>query len=282
MRSLEWFLIHAENDPRLGTAYVLLAESYLAQKRFVQARAASVEARERGTSDRLTPDWRERALKVWARSALALGEKEKAFQELEQMVVRGEEPELTLFLCRRDARRPAVGAGDRRDAQPMLDLESPIGDRARFKKIHGALRAGVGQQPPRGLPGAGDPAMAPKIARSRPAQSHRDDDRRRLRAARQARTRRGRLPGDPAMSARGVLLVGWCRPAGGESASVAQGRLGDDERRWTWQRHRTREGSRTAVRDRRLNLARSAAAARSRPAGGGRSHGDRTFQRRDR
>jgi tetratricopeptide (TPR) repeat protein len=133
MRSIEWFLIHAENDPRLGVAYVMLSESYLAQKRFVQARAASVEARTRflGT---LSLEWRERALKIWARTALALGDKEDAFKELEQMIARGEEPELALFLCdemiadRQWERAMSVIRG-------LLALESPIGDRARFKKI---------------------------------------------------------------------------------------------------------------------------------------------------
>lgn len=161
MRSLEWFLIHAENDPRQGMSYVLLAESYLAQKRFVQARAASVEARERylGT---LTPDWRQRALKVWARSALALGEKEKAFQELEQMVVRGEEPELTLFLAdemladRQWERAIAV-------VRTLLDLESAIGDRARFKKVTALYEQAVASRhyedfPPQAV------AIAPTIA----------------------------------------------------------------------------------------------------------------------
>lgn len=133
MRSLEWFLIHAENDPRRGQAWVLLAESYLAQQRFVQARAASVEARSRHLGQ-MAPDWRERTLKVWARSALALGEKESAFQELEQLVLRGEEPELSLFLVdemladRQWQRAIAVAA-------PMLEIESRVGDRARFKTI---------------------------------------------------------------------------------------------------------------------------------------------------
>lgn len=133
MRSLEWFLIHADNDPRRGTAHVLLAESYLAQQRFVQARAAAVEARKRylGT---LSVDWRERALRVWARTALALGEKESAFLELEQMVLRGEEPELALFLVdemltdRQWQRAIAV-------ARALLDRDNEVGDRARFKTV---------------------------------------------------------------------------------------------------------------------------------------------------
>ncbi len=133
MRSLEWFLIHAEADGRRGTAYVLLAESYLAQKRFVQARASSVEARLRHLGT-MSADWRERTLKVWARTALALGEKESAFLELEQLVMRGEEPELSLFLVdemladRQWQRAIAV-------ARPLLEQESKVGDRARFKTI---------------------------------------------------------------------------------------------------------------------------------------------------
>ena len=133
MRSLEWFLIHAEADARRGLAYVLLAESYLAQQKFVQARAAAVEARTRHLGS-LTSDWRQRALRIWARTALALGEKESAFLELEQMVLRGEEHELALFLVdemladRQWQRAIAV-------ARPMVDLEDHVGDVARFKTI---------------------------------------------------------------------------------------------------------------------------------------------------
>lgn len=133
MRSLEWFLIHAENDPRRGIAHVLLAEAYLAQKKFVQARAAAVEARTRHLGG-MAADWRQRALQAWARTALALGDKEDAFLELEQMVLRGEEPELSLFLVdqmladRQWQRAIAV-------ARPMMQREDRHGDHARFKTI---------------------------------------------------------------------------------------------------------------------------------------------------
>lgn len=160
MRSLEWFLINAPADPRRGMAYVLLAESYLAQNRFVQARAAAVEARSRflGTLD---AEWRERALKVWARTALALGEKESAFLELEQLVLRGEEHELALFLVdemlgdRQWQRAIAV-------ARPMIDLESDVGDRARFKTIVALFEQAVASKhlqdfPPQAI------MMAPRI-----------------------------------------------------------------------------------------------------------------------
>jgi lipopolysaccharide biosynthesis regulator YciM len=112
---------------------VLLAESYLVQKRFLQARAAAVEARTRHLAA-MTPEWRERTLRVTARSALALGEKESAFLELEQMVLRGEEPELALFLIdemladRQWQRAIAV-------ARPLIERENAVGDRARFKTV---------------------------------------------------------------------------------------------------------------------------------------------------
>jgi tetratricopeptide (TPR) repeat protein len=133
MRAFEWFLIHAEDDQRRGQAYVMLAESYLAQNRYVEGRAASIEARKRHLA-RMSPSWRERTLKVWARTALALGEKEKAFLELEQMVLRGEEPELTLFLVdelladHQWQRAMSV-------ARRLMERNDSIGDRARYKTI---------------------------------------------------------------------------------------------------------------------------------------------------
>lgn len=133
MRALEWFLIHAEDDDRRGRAYVMLAETYMAQQRFVHARAASIEARTRFLG-RMTPEWRQRTLQVWARSALALGEKESAFLELEQMVLRGEEPELTLFLVdqlladRQWQRSISISS-------LLAERDDDLGDRARFKTV---------------------------------------------------------------------------------------------------------------------------------------------------
>ncbi len=133
MRSLEWFLIHAGVDERVGSANVMLAESYLALGHYMQARAASTEARTRHLGT-LTPEWRERAFKIWARSALALGDKEVAFQQLEQLVLRGEEPELTLFLVdalladRQWQRAMAVAA-------PWADRPGAVGDQARYRTV---------------------------------------------------------------------------------------------------------------------------------------------------
>ncbi|HZN40563.1 MAG TPA: tetratricopeptide repeat protein [Planctomycetota bacterium] len=133
MRSFEWFLIHAGTDPRCGIAQVLLAESYLEQKRFVEARAASVEARTRHLGT-MSSTWRERALRTWAKTALALGEKEKAFLELELIVSRGEEPALALFLVdelladRQWQRAISV-------ARPLASRQDAAGDEARFKTL---------------------------------------------------------------------------------------------------------------------------------------------------
>jgi tetratricopeptide (TPR) repeat protein len=133
LRALEWFLIHAGVDERVGPANVMLAESYLALDRYMQARAASTEARTRHLGS-LAPSWRERAFKVWARSALALGDKEVAFQELEKIVLRDDEPELTLFLVdalladRQWQRAMAVAA-------PWADRQGAVGDQARYRVV---------------------------------------------------------------------------------------------------------------------------------------------------
>ena len=160
MRAFEWFLIHAEDDERRGQAYVMLAESYLAQRRLVQARAASVEARERYLP-MLPAVWRQRALRIWARAALSLGEKEGAFLELERMVLRGEEPALTLFLVdelladRQWQRAIAV-------ARALCGREDELGDQARYKTVRALYEQAVAGDhlddfPPQAI------AIAPKV-----------------------------------------------------------------------------------------------------------------------
>lgn len=170
MRSLEWFLIHAEGDGRRGIAHVLLAESYLSLERLLQARAASAEARRRFLST-LSPEWRRRALEIWARTALALGEKEGAFLELEQMITRGEEPELALFLAeqlladKQWERAMAVVRG-------LTDLDSEIGDQARYKHVvalyeQAAASSNLDDFPPQAIllaPRIRDSKLAGKVA----------------------------------------------------------------------------------------------------------------------
>ncbi|HEX6812172.1 MAG TPA: hypothetical protein VF384_11155 [Planctomycetota bacterium] len=160
-RSFEWFLSHGEADARRGIAHVLLAESYLEQKRFVQARAASIEARTRYLGS-MSSAWRERALRGWAKTALALGEKDKAFLELELMVSRGDEPALALYfvdelLADRQWQRAITVAG------PLLARQDTIGDQARFQTIVALFEQAVASRhlaefPPQAI------AAAPRIA----------------------------------------------------------------------------------------------------------------------
>lgn len=161
MRAFEWYLIHAEDDIRRGRAYVMLAETYLAQNRFVQARAASIEARKRFLAG-MTSEWRQRTLRVWARSALALGEKEGAFLELEQLIVRGEEPELTLFLVdqlladNQWQRAVSISA-------PLAAVDGEFGDQARFKTIKALYEQARASKNMDDFP-ARAIAIAPKVA----------------------------------------------------------------------------------------------------------------------
>jgi len=96
MKSMEWFLIHGQADRRRAQAYVLLGQSYFEQKRYVEARAAAVEARQH--QGELDDKWRREAQKLYARTGLLLADKDEAFRELELLVHRQDDPELTLFL----------------------------------------------------------------------------------------------------------------------------------------------------------------------------------------
>ncbi|MBK8101573.1 MAG: hypothetical protein IPK26_31210 [Planctomycetes bacterium] len=160
MQALEWFLINGRTDPRRGMAYVLLTKAYMAQNRHVQARAAAVEARDRHMAD-LDETWRREALKLWARTALALGDKESAFAELEVLVHRVDDPELTLFvvdelLVDRQWQR-AISV-----ARPLVGHEGGQGDRARFQTIKALYEQAVAQKNLAEFPAAAV-ALAPKI-----------------------------------------------------------------------------------------------------------------------
>lgn len=143
MKSLEWFLIHADGDRRTGMANVLLADAYLKLGRFVQARAAAVSVRQKFMQD-LNPAWRTRALQLWARTALALGDKESAFQELEVLVHRENDPQLVLFLTEeliQDQQwQRAISV-----ARILSTGEGGVADQARYKMVralHEQAKAG--------------------------------------------------------------------------------------------------------------------------------------------
>jgi len=97
IRFLEWFLIRADGDERRGMAFVLLSQAYLDAGQFLEARAAAVEATSAHLKQ-LEPNWRRQARKLMARTALSLGDKEEAFDQLEREVIQHRDPELTLFL----------------------------------------------------------------------------------------------------------------------------------------------------------------------------------------
>ena len=141
MRALEWYLIHAEDDSRRGEAYVMLADAYYAAGRYLEGRAASVEARTRYLP-RMSKAWQVRTLKIWARTALALGDKEDAFLELEQLVLSGDEPALTLFLMdelledRQWQRTMSV-------ARVLAERDDDYGDQARYRHVVALYRQAV-------------------------------------------------------------------------------------------------------------------------------------------
>lgn len=98
MQSFEWFLIHSEGDPRRAFAHVMLADAYMQLGRYVEARAAALTVRKQYMAE-LEPRWRTRALQLYARTGLAIGDKENAYQELEVLVHRQDDPDLVLFLA---------------------------------------------------------------------------------------------------------------------------------------------------------------------------------------
>jgi tetratricopeptide (TPR) repeat protein len=150
MKALEWFLIQGTSDRRRGIAYVLLAQAYLEQNRLLEARAAAVEARERQMPN-LHGKWRRQALKLYARSALALGDKEAAFREMEVLVHRESDPELTLFLVDQLLQdrqwQWAVAVG-----QLVATRQDVHGDEARFRIVQALFEQGRAAKNLEGFP----------------------------------------------------------------------------------------------------------------------------------
>lgn len=133
MKSLEWFLIHAETDRRRGAAHVMLADAYLRMGRYIEARASALSAKRQHMAD-LDARQRTEALRLYARTGLALGDKESAFEELEVLVHREDDPELALFLVdeliadRQWQRAISV-------ARILVTRDNEFGDKARFKSV---------------------------------------------------------------------------------------------------------------------------------------------------
>lgn len=153
MLALEAFLGSSPaDDPRRGEAFVLLGRAYLALGKFVEARAASLEAR--ALEAKLDPRWRTEARILEAKARLAIGEVDRAFAELEVEVRRNprRNRELILFLV-----ETLIEEGRYQKAITNADLlaeERGIwGDRARLSRIRAmaarAERSGIWEGFPR-------------------------------------------------------------------------------------------------------------------------------------
>jgi hypothetical protein len=184
-----------ERSAAAACRLVLLAESYLAQQRFVQARAASVEARTRylGDDGRRLARTHAEGLGAFGAGARREGERlrgARADGAARRRTGAGAVP------GRRDARRPAVAAGHRhRCADARRSTRSATARASR------PCRRSTSRPPPATTSTTSRRRRScwRRASSTRTCAEGRRDDRRRLHAPRQARARRGRLPGDPAM-----------------------------------------------------------------------------------
>ena len=132
MEVLELFLIRGENDPRRGEVFVMLGEAYLALDKFLEARAAALEARESmGSMDEAS---RNEARKLYAKTSLAVGDKEGAFREMESQVRRTFDQGLILFLIDEFMKEGRFQRAIT-TAELLVELDTPEGDQARYRKV---------------------------------------------------------------------------------------------------------------------------------------------------
>jgi tetratricopeptide (TPR) repeat protein len=138
IEAFEVFLGSAPDDPRRGIALVVLGRAYLGRDLFLEARAAARAAL--GCREQLPPEWYQEARILDAKSALAVLDRERAFEELEVEVRRpeGRMPELVLFLARSLLE---VGRYERAiaTAQLLFDRSDRHGDCARVLAIEAML-----------------------------------------------------------------------------------------------------------------------------------------------
>jgi len=134
MELLEIFLATGPGDPRRGQALVMLGRSYLALQKFVEARSAALQALT--YQDSMPPAWKREARILQAKTALALGQKNRAFEDLEREVRRDPTgaPELVVFLI-----ESFIDEGRYQKAIAASDLLThnvgAVGDKARYLKI---------------------------------------------------------------------------------------------------------------------------------------------------
>ncbi|MCC6673064.1 MAG: tetratricopeptide repeat protein [Planctomycetes bacterium] len=138
--ALELFVGLAPDDPRRAAAFVLLGRCYLGLSRYLEARAAALEAK--GLASTLADeDSRQELRFLDANTLLALGERDKAFEDLEIVVRKDPEQkqEQILFLIEQLTRagfyQRAISA-----AELLRDVRSPVADRVRVAGVAARLR----------------------------------------------------------------------------------------------------------------------------------------------
>jgi tetratricopeptide (TPR) repeat protein len=153
MQALEWFLGVGKDDRRRGQAFVVLGRAYLELGKFLEARAASLEAMLE--KHKLDLEWLQAARILEARSALALGETETALTKLELVVRPNPErmPQLVLYLVRT---LMEVGRFDRSisNADLLANQTGPWGDQARVLRIEAMYRQASTADTMQGFPAA--------------------------------------------------------------------------------------------------------------------------------
>jgi len=134
IHSMERFLGIDTEDSRRGVAFVVLGRGYLGTDRYLEARAAALEAM--GNRSRLDRVWLQHARILEAKTALVLDDQDVAFMNLETQVRKPSEhkPALILFLV-----DSLIDAGRYQQAITNADLlseqKSIWGDRARYRRV---------------------------------------------------------------------------------------------------------------------------------------------------
>lgn len=147
IEALEIFLATSAGDPRRAEAFVMLARAYLTAEKYVEARAAALQAL--AQKGKLSPELRRESRIVQARTALALGDEDSALEDLEREVRRDPtgSPELILYTVQAniDAERyeKAVAV-----AELLTHVEGRVGDQARVLDLQARwLQAQKGPKP---------------------------------------------------------------------------------------------------------------------------------------
>jgi len=133
IRWLELFLGVGRGDPRRGVAFVVLARGYLGTDRFLEARAAALEALANRTG--LDGAWLQQARILEAKTALLLNDEDVAFMNLETYARKPSEDKSALIVFLVDS---LIEAGRYQQAITNADLlageKSVWGDRARSRR----------------------------------------------------------------------------------------------------------------------------------------------------